>query len=142
MSEEDLTTIKTENVTVNGHNYGVSPEKFKQDPGIAAFWDMLTINEAQDGKLFVSSMEAKKYPFFGVQFHPEIAQTPSSRQVSFVELSWKGIQAQMYFGKFFVSCARANKQQFEASSLDINKEVLENHLFYRLPNSTGDFWAF
>lgn len=142
MSPEDIETIKTQPVTVNGHNYAVSPDKFKQDPGIAAFWDVLTLNEDIKGQLFVSAMEAKRYPFFGLQFHPEIAQTPSSRSLSMVNLSWEAIQAQTYFGKFFVSLARANKQEFEASGLDIDKEVLENHTFYRLPKSQGDFWAF
>ena len=31
------------------------------------FWDILSVNQDWDGTEFVSSMEAKAYPFFGTQ---------------------------------------------------------------------------
>ena len=35
------------------------------------FWDILSVNEDVNGLEFVSTMEAKNYPIFGTQFHPE-----------------------------------------------------------------------
>lgn len=34
-------------------------------------WDVLSVNLDREGKEFVSSMEAKRYPFYATQFHPE-----------------------------------------------------------------------
>ena len=35
------------------------------------FWDILSVNKDVNGLEFVSTMEAKNYPIFGTQFHPE-----------------------------------------------------------------------
>ena len=35
------------------------------------FWDILSVNKDVNGLEFVSTIEAKNYPIFGTQFHPE-----------------------------------------------------------------------
>jgi len=45
--------------------YGLENNKLRE------FFDILTINSDKSGKTFVSAIEAKDFPFYGVQFHPE-----------------------------------------------------------------------
>ena len=39
--------------------------------GLDSFWTALSINYDHHNLEYISSIEAKKYPFVGVQFHPE-----------------------------------------------------------------------
>ena len=39
--------------------------------GLGSFWDVLGTNEDAKGVTFVSLAEAKAFPFFAAQFHPE-----------------------------------------------------------------------
>ena len=38
-----------------------------------SMFDVLSTNKDKKGTAFVSTIEAKKYPFYGVQWHPEKA---------------------------------------------------------------------
>lgn len=44
---------------------------YLENEKVRSFFDILTINNDKNGRSFVSSIEAKNYPFYGVQFHPE-----------------------------------------------------------------------
>ena len=48
----------------------VTPESFTA-AGLDRFYDINAISKDDDGVAFVASMEAKNYPFWGIQFHPE-----------------------------------------------------------------------
>jgi len=39
--------------------------------GLANFWDVTSLSYTLNGTAFVASIEAKDYPIFGTQFHPE-----------------------------------------------------------------------
>jgi hypothetical protein len=39
--------------------------------GMADFWSLLSVNHDLEGQEFVSTLEARDYPFFASQFHPE-----------------------------------------------------------------------
>jgi len=78
------------NYTYNSHRYGISPSTFESDQGLADFWDVTAISLMPNGTEFVASMEAKHYPFFGTQFHPE---KPSSLWVDGLNVNheWESI---------------------------------------------------
>ena len=58
-------------MTYNSHRYGIAPETFESDNGLAKFWDVTSESFMPNGTAFVASIEAKNYPVFGTQFHPE-----------------------------------------------------------------------
>ena len=35
------------------------------------FWQVFSVNHDNEGTEFISAMEAKEFPFFATQFHPE-----------------------------------------------------------------------
>jgi carbamoylphosphate synthase small subunit len=49
----------------------MSPYIFKNDSDLSSFWDVTSISLMPNGTSFVASIEAKDYPFFATQFHPE-----------------------------------------------------------------------
>jgi len=52
-------------ITYNHHSWGVSPDTFKNDKGLSSIFTPTSISYDDNGVPFVSSMESKKYPFFG-----------------------------------------------------------------------------
>lgn len=40
---------------------------------LSAMFDVLSVNDDKQGRTFVSTIEGKKLPFYGVQWHPEKA---------------------------------------------------------------------
>jgi gamma-glutamyl hydrolase len=68
-----LINLMTTDVSLNNHSMGVSPEKFTRSKLLNRTYDIISYNYDRNGKQFVSTIEAKDYPFYGVQWHPERA---------------------------------------------------------------------
>jgi gamma-glutamyl hydrolase len=68
---EDAHIYETYNMALNHHTWGISPDRFVEDKALGSFYKPLSTSIDDNGKLFVSSMEAYNYPFYGTQFHPE-----------------------------------------------------------------------
>lgn len=88
------------------------------------FWNPITINEDSNNLTFISIVEAKNYPFLGLQFHPEKnayewkQKDPHSRSA---------IYSARYFYDWFVNECRRNKHRY------INNSFLEKELIYNYP---------
>ena len=135
MPDDALKSIRTKNMTFNYHMYGVSPQTYKEDPELSSFWDVLTVNKDKDDKLFVSSIEAKKYPIFATLYHPEKVQTifQGAKLNININHSWESIGVSHYFSRFFVSMARGNRHSFENSELELSDLLIENHKLFKTP---------
>ena len=57
--------------TLNNHMMGVSPSKFKRSKLLNSIYFIVSKNYDRRGKVFVSTIEGRFFPFFGVQWHPE-----------------------------------------------------------------------
>jgi len=77
------------NYTYNSHRFSVAPETFSTDWGLRTFWDVTSVSHMPNGTEFVASIEAKNYPIFGTQFHPEkVSQLWANYNLNH---SWKSI---------------------------------------------------
>ena len=101
----------THNFTYNSHTYGFHPETFESDPGLKEFWTVTSHSIAPDGTPFVASIEAKNYPIYGTQYHPE---KPSELWVDGdnINHTWESIQLNDHFSKLLVEMSRANPNTF------------------------------
>jgi GMP synthase-like glutamine amidotransferase len=63
-------------------------------------WHILSVSE-YNGTEFISSFEHKKYPFYGVQFHPE--KNAFEWKVESIPHSAESILAQQFYGNFLVN---------------------------------------
>lgn len=52
------------------HHWAVRINTFNQNKYLKGFWKLIATSTTPFNEEFVSVVEAKDYPFFGVQFHP------------------------------------------------------------------------
>jgi len=114
-NEEVKRITATEPVTFNYHTKGIEPERFSNDARLASFFHMIATSSDRAGRHFVSAIEGKSYPFYGVQFHPEKASferaTVPGTNNPYQDINHSGdaVQAMFQLGHFFVSEARQNR---------------------------------
>lgn len=138
-SEEQLRLIQSDSITNNYHLYGIPPSTFSADGQLGGFWNVNSINQDRFGRDFVSAMEAKDYPIFAVQFHPE---KPGYRWKSEfpagVNRSWESISINNEFTELFVKMARANPHTYD----DVVPNLIQNYDYFVTDSVYGDFYMF
>jgi len=63
------------NSTSNNNEYGISPTDFKENLHLNRFYNILSTSIDEEGKEYVTTIESKYYPIYGVQWHPERQRT-------------------------------------------------------------------
>lgn len=63
--------LGNKNITMNNHVRGIDPDHFLSNTNLTDMFHITSTNFDRDGKPFVSSIEGKSFPFYGVQYHPE-----------------------------------------------------------------------
>eukprot|EP00347_Sterkiella_histriomuscorum_P009680 403340286 len=109
----DANVFENYNITYNHHSWGVGPDRFKTDKGLSSIFYPTSISYDNNGVPFVSSMESKKYPFFGTQFHPEKAQFIFYPKTN-IDHSTISIFYNRYFSDFFVNQCKLNDNHFDS----------------------------
>jgi gamma-glutamyl hydrolase len=136
-----MSILATQNVTMNNHHYGIYTEHFRQTSALTSFYSLLSTNKDRKGVDFVSTIEAFKYPIFGVQWHPEKnpfewAVTAEGVPYEAIDHSPDAIKVAQYMANFFVGQARKSTHRFQ----DVARE--QALLIYNwVPTNTpgGDF---
>ncbi|XP_026481381.1 gamma-glutamyl hydrolase-like [Ctenocephalides felis] len=118
-----MQSLANEPITANFHQYCVTEQnltKFEIDHD----WNVLSVNKDWNGLEFISSIESVRYPFYGVQFHPEknIYEWVPNRNISH---TLHAVQAAQYFAEFFVNEARKSPNKFDEKELD--NEIIYNY---------------
>ena len=127
-----FTTLTTKESTINFHNWCLSPTNFSYFE-MDKFWDVLATNKDYNGFEFISLLEAKKYPIWGSQFHPEKHAYEWTLHYPKIPHDISSIHAGAYFAEFFVEETRKNGHKF------VDRETEEKHLIYNYPPTfTGD----
>ena len=52
------------------HDWAVSIDSFRSNSYMDKFWNLIATSTSPKNQKFVAVLEAKKYPFYAVQFHP------------------------------------------------------------------------
>uniref|UniRef100_A0A8C7Y3N0 folate gamma-glutamyl hydrolase n=1 Tax=Oryzias sinensis TaxID=183150 RepID=A0A8C7Y3N0_9TELE len=74
---KDLLQLANENIPSRFHSWSLSAQNYSKDATLKRFYRVLAINS--DGrKEFISTMEANRYPFSAVQWHPEKSTSETS----------------------------------------------------------------
>ncbi|XP_055086240.1 gamma-glutamyl hydrolase-like [Periophthalmus magnuspinnatus] len=133
--KDTLHTLATESVTINSHKYSLTMDTYRKSESLNTFYRVLTTNTTDNGKMFISTMEAYKYPFYGVQWHPEKSQF--ERTNTFTAHSPSAVKAAQCFADFFVSELRKSCHSF--SSDEEEKKVLIDEY---TPSYTADWTNF
>lgn len=100
----------------------ITPENFTS-MHLNKFWNAITTNEDAGNLTFISMIEAKRYPFVGLQFHPEknayewLNNDPHGRSA---------IHSARYFYDWFVDECRRNKHSYK-NETELEQELIYNH---------------
>lgn len=130
-----LKILDEENVTANYHQYCVTKEDLRR-VNLTDEFRVLSLNHDKQGLEFISTLEHKRYPFYGVQFHPEKnlyewvtgKNIPHGRNATLVA---------QYFANFFVNEARKNSHEFTTEQ-EAKQSLIYNYpvTYTALQNST------
>lgn len=65
--------MKKKNVAYNYHSWCLTNETFKE-LGLDRLFNVIAKSRDKEDREYISIVESKQYPIFGVQFHPEKPQ--------------------------------------------------------------------
>lgn len=128
-------SLSQEPLTGNFHHYGVTQKVFEENALLREFFSVLSTNVAEDGKVFVSTMEGRKYPFYGVQWHPEVNRFQWNPRYNFPH-SVNAIRLSTLLADFFVNEGRKSSHHF-ASLEEESKALIYNYNPVYIANFTG-----
>ncbi|KAL0979119.1 hypothetical protein UPYG_G00180980 [Umbra pygmaea] len=122
--DDVMNALSQEALTGNFHHYGVTMQTFKNNEKLQSFFSILSSNIAENGDIFVSTMEGRTYPFYGVQWHPEVNSYQWNPKFNFPHSS-NAVRLSSLLAEFFVNEGRRSMHHFdqpeeEASSLIYN----------------------
>jgi gamma-glutamyl hydrolase len=112
------------NLTYNYHMKCLTESGLKQS-GLSNFYRPLAYSADSNDNKFITIFEAFKYPFYGVQFHPEkppFEFVTKSKQ-HHIPHSREAIAVSRYFADFFVQQAQYNGHL-------IDRELMDKNLIY------------
>lgn len=115
-SNKILSILATQNATYNLHRYCLTKAVLKEND-LLDDWNILATNKDINDVEFISAMEHKKYPIYGVQFHPEKNQFEFKKNRGFPH-SIDSIKSAQFFANFFVNECRKNKNAFSNSTVE------------------------
>lgn len=117
-SDQDIINLKAEALTAEFHHWGVSLDDYKIFTDLEAFLEQNSFAFDSDGKVYVASAEAKKYPIYMVQFHPE--KTSYDRNSSDnVPQGIDAVRVSHNFANFFVNVSRENDNKMSEEEIKL-----------------------
>lgn len=118
-----VSALTTKNLTYHYHKKCLTDAGLKK-AGLTDFYRPLAYSSDSNGLEFITVFEAIKYPFYGVQFHPE--KPPFEFVIKMHQLniphSRESIAVSRYFADFFVQQARLNSHS--VSRVSIQDELI------------------
>ncbi|KAG2379029.1 hypothetical protein C9374_007667 [Naegleria lovaniensis] len=95
---EVVEILAKQNVTMNNHMAGVTPNDYDRNEKLRNFFKILSLNADRKGKVFVSTIESFNFPIYATQYHPEKVYEFNYEAI---DHSYDSLIANEYFGRFF-----------------------------------------
>mmetsp|Transcript_12087 Transcript_12087/g.18053 ORF Transcript_12087/g.18053 Transcript_12087/m.18053 type:complete len:386 (-) Transcript_12087:168-1325(-) len=115
-----LSTLTTQNLTMNNHHQGITPTQFHSDHSLSSLFHITTTSIDKSGRTFVSTIESSSsnnYPLYGVQYHPEknafeYSTFPNTNiPYESINHSKEGVTLSFEMARFFVGRAQVNVER-------------------------------
>ncbi|XP_038164024.1 gamma-glutamyl hydrolase [Cyprinodon tularosa] len=134
--KELIKALAEEPLTGNFHHFGLTVKAFQENEQLSSFFSVLSTNIALNGEHFVSTIEGKRYPFYGVQWHPEVNRFQWDRRLNFPH-STHAVQLSSQLAEFFINEGRRSLHHFDSP------EEEDSSLIYKFtPVYTSNFTAY
>ncbi|EDW73635.1 uncharacterized protein Dwil_GK16552 [Drosophila willistoni] len=121
-SDNIITIHSKENVTYNWHKFCYTEEDFSKY-GLNESWRVMSVSHDWNNIEFISTVEHRIYPFYGVQFHPEKPLYEFTK--ASIPHTSASILSGQYFANFFVNEARRNLQKY-SNTVDLDLVLIYN----------------
>mmetsp|Transcript_28397 Transcript_28397/g.91546 ORF Transcript_28397/g.91546 Transcript_28397/m.91546 type:complete len:328 (-) Transcript_28397:250-1233(-) len=117
--------LAAEPLTANFHTQGVPPTEYAPGSPLGELFDVLSTNFDSNGLEFVSTVEGKRYPLFGVQWHPEkntfeTGLSPDGTFYNHIPHSSDASAVTFEFAQNLVNAARRSNHKFNDPTTEIN----------------------
>jgi gamma-glutamyl hydrolase len=125
MDDEISAFMRQERSVFYNHRFGFNMSLLEENKALDAFFTITAKGADDKGKEFVAAMEAKEYPIFTVQYHPERVLSEWKNKTVFSHPE-EAVEAILHQGNFFVNEAKKNQNSFSNEKV---KKVfaLESH---------------
>ncbi|KAL2091777.1 hypothetical protein ACEWY4_011575 [Coilia grayii] len=128
--------LSHEPLTGNFHHYGVTEKVFKGNERLSRFFSILSTNQAEDGSVFVSTIEGRRYPFYAVQWHPEVNRFQWNPDYNYPH-SPHATHLSTLLADFFISEGRRSHHSFSSP-----EEEAKALIYNCVPTYTANFTAY
>ncbi|CAI2370140.1 unnamed protein product [Moneuplotes crassus] len=140
MPDHLVEALEEENITYNHHYDGVVPDIFEKYSNLREEYHMLGVSYDEKDQEYVAVIEAKNFPIYGFQFHPE-KNIYTWRTDMEIPHSRVAIEFSQFLSNFFIDEARKNFNRF-----DSHEEAFESrieHIPIDFPKDGGqDIYVF
>jgi len=132
--KELVSELNDEPLIYFNHKFGFFPEQFEKNKWLRDSIDVLSTTNLEEGQNVVSMIKHRKYPFIGVQFHPEKIQFEHRSSVQ-TNVSFQSVEASHRMAMMFFDQVNKNTNEFGRES------KLEAMLIYNYPmyKSSGPY---
>mmetsp|Transcript_25342 Transcript_25342/g.28994 ORF Transcript_25342/g.28994 Transcript_25342/m.28994 type:complete len:125 (+) Transcript_25342:3-377(+) len=107
--------------------------EYKKSLDFRKMYKVTSLAQDHNRKTHIDSIEAREYPFYGVQFHPEKAPFEWSEDYNFIHNDL-ALKISHNFSQFFVGETRKSEATFESST-----EEKENLIYAFDSKYTGKY---
>lgn len=116
--------LSQEPITQNEHRCAIPTGVYQKgdsfNADVASFFDVVATNLDRSGKSFVSMVEGKKYPVFGMQAHPEKSNFEwTTKEKQPIPHTRHAVEMSQWFAAFFAEEARRNSQVLVNASQEL-----------------------
>ncbi|CAL1540419.1 unnamed protein product [Lymnaea stagnalis] len=125
--------LLTEPVTQNQHSYSILIPDFENSK-LSDFFYKLSTNLDRKGVEFISSVEAKKYPIYGTQWHPE-KNSFNWNPNYVINHDNDAVLVGQYMANFFVNEARKSQHKFPSALVEA-VNLIQNYKRVYFPDGT------
>jgi len=118
LTKELRDALEKQALTSNFHHDGIHPSWYKRSKRLKRQYRLLATSLDRNGKPFVAAMEGIKYPFYGLQFHPEKPAFEWHPTLDIKHTS-EAVKIGQYIADFFVDECRKNDNGFQSYEEEI-----------------------
>ncbi|XP_072044592.1 gamma-glutamyl hydrolase-like isoform X2 [Amphiura filiformis] len=122
MGDDILHILTTKNITYNAHNWALTTKNYSANTDLKKFYRIISTNIDDHGIEFISTMEAFKYPIYGIQWHPE--KSLFQWTDGHIPHDDDAVRVAQYMANFFVGEARKSTHKFKSEDQEAQ------HLIY------------
>ncbi|XP_055876912.1 gamma-glutamyl hydrolase A-like isoform X2 [Biomphalaria glabrata] len=136
--EEIIQILAQQPVTQNEHSYSILLPDFENSK-LSKFFSKLSTNLDRKGKEFISTVEAKNYPIYGVQWHPE-KNNFNWNPNYVINHNRDAVKVSQYMSDFFVNESRKNLHKFPTVHDEAVNMIQNFKRVYYPDNTFFDFY--